>query len=309
MDYAHDITAIDTDFFRADFDAAYLVISDGRAAFIDVGTNFSVPALLDALARKGLGVGAVDWVIPTHVHLDHAGGAGELMRRLPNATMLIHPRGARHMADPAKLVAGASAVYGEDVVRATYGDIVPVPVERIVEAHDDQIVHVGSRALRCLDTPGHARHHLCVWDERSRSFFTGDTFGLSYREFDTANGAFILPTTSPVQFDPDELRASITRMLAFAPEAMFLTHYGRVTDVARLGADLLAQIDAMVAIARDAGTAPDRHARIMDGLAALYLGRAEAHGCALSREAMHALLAMDIELNAQGLAIWLDRKD
>ncbi len=309
MDYAHDITAIDTDFFRADFDAAYLVVSDGRAAFIDVGTNFSVPALLDALARKGLGVDAVDWVIPTHVHLDHAGGAGELMRRLPNATMLIHPRGARHMADPAKLIAGASAVYGEDVVRKTYGDIVPVPVERIVEALDDQIVHVGSRALRCLDTPGHARHHLCVWDERSRSFFTGDTFGLSYREFDTANGAFILPTTSPVQFDPDELRASITRMLAFAPEAMFLTHYGRVTDVARLGADLLAQIDAMVAIARDAGTESDRHARIMDGLAALYLDRAEAHGCMLSREAMHALLAMDIELNAQGLAIWLDRKD
>ena len=307
MHYAHGITAIDTDFFRKAFDAAYLIVENGRAAFVDAGTNFSVPGLIAALRGQGLDVDAVDWVIPTHVHLDHAGGAGELMRQLPNAKLVIHPRGAQHMIDPAKLIAGASAVYGEDEVRRTYGDIVPVPADRVIVAEDGFVVDLAGRPLLCIDTPGHARHHLCVWDARSRSFFSGDTFGLSYREFDTDNGAFILPTTSPVQFDPHELRASITRMLEFAPEAMFLTHFGRVNAVERLAADLLVQIDAMVAIVRKHAGADDRHERVMADLAELYLSRAEAHGVVLPRERMREILAMDIVLNAQGLVIWADR--
>ena len=309
MDHDHDhgITRIDTGFFRDHFDAAWLIVEDGRAAFVDTGINASVPRLLAALADRGLGAEAVNWVIPTHVHLDHAGGVGQLMRRLPNARLAIHPRGAVHMIDPAKLIAGASAVYGEDEVRRTYGDIVPVPAERVVEAADGFVADLGGRPLLCLDTPGHARHHLCVWDARSRAFFTGDTFGLSYREFDTAQGAFILPTTTPSQFDPVELRASITRLLGFAPEAMYLTHYGRVTGVEKLAAKLIEQIDAMVAIARAHRSAPDRHERIKADLAELYLGGALAHGVRLPRERILELLVMDIELNAQGLAIWVDR--
>jgi len=307
MDYAHGITAIDTCFFRKNFDAAYLVIENGRAAFIDVGTNFSVPGLIATLRGKGLDVDAVDWVIPTHVHLDHAGGAGELMRQLPNAKLVIHPRGAKHLIDPDKLIAGAAAVYGVDEVRRTYGDIVPVAGARVIEALDGHVVDLAGRPLLCIDTPGHARHHLCVWDACSRSFFTGDTFGLSYREFDTANGAFILPTTSPVQFDPDELRASIRRMLEYRPEAMFVTHFGRITDVERLAADLLVQIDTMVAIVRRHADSGDRHERVMADLAELYLSRAEAHGVTMTREHMRDLLAMDIVLNAQGLEIWVDR--
>lgn len=307
MDYAHGITAIDTGFFREEFDAAYLVIENRRAAFIDVGTSFSVPRLIDTLRGKGLDVDAVDWVIPTHVHLDHVGGAGELMRQVPNAKLVIHPRGAKHLIDPAKLIAGAAAVYGEEEVRLTYGEIVPVPESRVIEALDGHVVDLAGRPLLCIDTPGHARHHLCVWDARSRSFFTGDTFGLSYREFDTANGAFILPTTSPVQFDPDELRASVLRMLEYRPEAMFVTHFGRITDVARLAGELLAQIDAMVAIVRMHADSGDRHERVMADLAELYLSRAEAHGVTMSRERMRVLLKMDIVLNAQGLEIWVDR--
>jgi glyoxylase-like metal-dependent hydrolase (beta-lactamase superfamily II) len=308
MDFEHGISAIDTGFFRPNFDASHLLIEQGRAAFVDVGTNHSIPALLAELDAKGIGVDAVDYVILTHVHLDHAGGAGELMRQLPNARLIVHPRGARHMIDPTKLIAGASAVYGDEEVRLSYGELVPVPAERVVEAEDGFVIDFANRPLLCIDTPGHARHHLCVWDERSNSFFSGDTFGVSYREFDTANGAFILPTTTPVQFDPAELHASITRMLAYAPEAMFLTHYSRVADVARLGRALFMQIDAMVAIAEVCTGVADRHARITDGLAELYLSRAEAHGCAMSREQMHGLLAMDIELNAQGLGVWLDRE-
>src|SRR5215831_13537469 len=283
-DYDHGISAIDTGFFRPRFDASHLIVENGRAAFVDVGTNYSVPRLLDALKEKNLATDAVDRVILTHVHLDHAGGAGLLMQQLPNARAVLHPRGAPHMIDPGKLIAGATAVYGAEEVQRSYGELVPIPAERIDIANDGHVVDLAGRRLECLDTPGHARHHYCIWDATSRGFFTGDTFGLSYREFDTGRGAFILPTSTPVQFEPDALHASIDRMLGYAPQQMFLTHYSRVTGVERLARDLHEQIDAMVAIAR-----------------------AAAHGCAFGAGRVRELLLMDIELNAQGLEVWLDR--
>ncbi|HET7795523.1 MAG TPA: MBL fold metallo-hydrolase, partial [Rhizobacter sp.] len=184
----HDIHVIDTGFHRPNFDAAYLLTHQGRAAFIDTGTSHSLPRLLQALNAAGLAAEAVDWVIPTHVHLDHAGGAGALMQALPRARLLIHPRGERHMVDPRALIAGASAVYGAEEVQRSYGTVVPVPQERVVVSVDGMTVHVGDvggRPLQVLHTPGHAKHHHCIWDAASRGFFTGDTFGLSYREFDT----------------------------------------------------------------------------------------------------------------------------
>ena len=306
-DFEHGISAIDTGFFRPQFDASHLIVENGRAAFVDVGTNYSIPRLLDALQGKGIARDAVDWVILTHVHLDHAGGGGVLMQQLPNARAVLHPRGARHMIDPGQLIAGASAVYGAEEVQRTYGELVPIPAERIDIANDGHVVDLAGRTLLCLDTPGHARHHFCVWDERSGGFFTGDTFGLSYREFDTAKGAFILPTSTPVQFEPDALHASIDRMLGYGPRQMFLTHYSRVTEIERLARDLHEQIDAMVAIAKAHDGDGDRHARITRDLAALYVARARAHGCSLTPEEVRGLLAMDIELNAQGLEVWLDR--
>lgn len=306
MDFEHGISAIDTGFYRLDFDASHLIIENGRAAFIDVGTNYSIPFLLAELDAKGIGLEAVDYVIVTHVHLDHAGGAGEILRQLPNAQLAVHPRGAPHMINPSRLIASASSVYGADEVRRTYGELVPVPAERVIEVRDETIINLAGRPLRCLDTPGHARHHFSLWDAASRSFFAGDSFGLSYRQFDTAKGAFILPTTTPVQFDPVALKGSIARMLLFKPEAIFLTHYSRVTDIERLGQDLFDQIRAMVAIAESLDGVPERHERIKEELTRLYLDRAVAHGCSLPRDQMHELLKMDIELNAQGLEIWLD---
>lgn len=304
------ITTIDTGFHRPSFDAAYLLVDAGRAAFIDCGLNSSVPRLLVALEGAGLAPDAVDWLILTHVHLDHAGGAGELMARLPSAKLLVHPRGARHMIDPTALLAGATAVYGAEEVRRTYGTLRPVDASRVVEADDGFTVQVGNRRLTCLDAPGHARHHIVIHDPVERAFFTGDTFGLSYRELDGPDGPFILPTTTPVQFEPEALKASIARMLSHSPQAMYLTHYGRVEGVQRLADELFLQIDAMVAIA-------GRHASL-DGamqldalrrdLAALYRERATALGVPLSGEAVEELLAMDILLNAQGMVVWLQKQ-
>jgi glyoxylase-like metal-dependent hydrolase (beta-lactamase superfamily II) len=307
MDFDYGISAIDTGFFRPQFDASHLIVENGRAAFVDTGTNYSVPRLLAALSDKRIAVDAVDYVILTHVHLDHAGGAGLLMQQLPNARAVIHPRGVRHMVDPTALIAGATAVYGADEVQASYGTLVPIPAERIITANDEHRVDLAGRELLCIDTPGHARHHICIWDARSRAFFPGDTFGLSYREFDTDKGAFILPTSTPVQFEPEALHASIDRMRDFKPQQMFLTHYSRVADVERLAGDLHEQIDAMVAIARTHVAAADRHARIMEDLAGLYISRVRAHGCRLDDARIREVLVMDIELNAQGLEVWLDR--
>jgi glyoxylase-like metal-dependent hydrolase (beta-lactamase superfamily II) len=301
------IHVVDTGFHRPLFDAAYLIVERGRAAFVDTGTNHAVPRLLAALEGAGVHKAAVDYVIATHVHLDHAGGAGLLMQQLPNARLVVHPRGARHLVDPVHLVKGATGVYGAAEVERSYGTLVPVPAERVVATHDGMTIELAGRPLLFLDTPGHAMHHHCIWDAASRAFFTGDTFGLSYRDFDTAAGPWVMPTTTPVQFQPDALRRSIERMLAHAPEHMYLTHYGRVGDVARLGALLLQQLDEMVAVARAVPADGDRHAALVRGLEAVHLASLRAHGVALSDARIRELLALDLELNAQGIAICLDR--
>ena len=309
-DLGHGIYAIDTGFQRPRFDAAYLMIEDGRAAFIDTGTNHAVPRLLAALNALGLAPDAVDWVIPTHVHLDHAGGVGLLMEALPHARALIHPRGLRHMVNPTALWLSALSVYGDEEMQRSYGKLVPVPAERAEASHDGQLIHLAGRPLRLIDTPGHARHHHAIWDERSRSWFTGDTFGLSYRAFDVDGRAWILPTSTPVQFEPEALKATVARLLAAEPLAMLVTHYGRiggsVDEVRRLAGVMLAQVDEMVALARQLREAPGRHERLKAVLLDGYLAHLRAHGHPASADAAD-WLALDAELNAQGLEVWLDR--
>jgi len=297
---------IDTGFHRDHFDAAYLIVEQGRAAFVDTGTNFSVPRLLGAIDDLGLARDAVDFVIPTHVHLDHAGGVGLLMQSLPAATVLVHPQGARHMIDPSALYKGALAVYGQTEMERQYGQLQPVAAERVRSTADAMTVALAGRPLYFIATPGHARHHHCIWDERTRGWFTGDTFGLSYREFDTAAGAWIMPTSTPVQFEPDALRQSIDRLLAQQPQQMYLTHYGRVRDVPRLAGLLQEQIDAMVALGERLRDAPQRHDALVTALQQLYQAQLQRHGVVDLDDALQNL-ALDIELNAQGLAIWLDR--
>lgn len=303
----HGITAIDTGFCRPSFDASHLVVERDRAALVDVGTSLSAPRLMAGLKAAGVEPESVEYVILTHVHLDHAGGAGEMMCHLPRARLVVHPRGARHMVDPSRLWAGAAAVYGEDVLRREYGPLVPVPRERVVEAPEGFRLDLGGRSLLFLDTPGHARHHVCIWDEASRGFFTGDTFGLAYPELASASRPFILPTSTPVQFEPDALAASVDRLLSFEPRAMYLTHYSVVSDVERLAADLARRTEDLVALAVAHAGVPDRARRLRAGLRELFLRWTRAHGTALPDERVLALLAPDTELNAQGLEVWLDR--
>ena len=302
------IVAIDTEFMRPIQDASHLIIEGGRAAFVDTGTNDSVPLLVDALRQQDLDVADVDFVFLTHVHLDHAGGAGLLMQALPNARCVIHPRGVRHMVDPAKLIAGTAAVYGVERTHDLYGVIQPIDESRIVVPNDEQWIELNGRKLQILFTEGHARHHYCLRDPASRGVFTGDSFGVSYRELDTAAGEFIFPTSTPASFDLAEAHKSVDRIMACNPERLYLTHYGRVTDLARLAADMHAGIDAYVEIAL-AQRDNDDPLPAMQSVMYDYLStRLTAHGYKGDDSTMRSVLEIDVVLNAQGLVSWLQRQ-
>lgn len=307
-DYEHGISAIDAQFHRPKRAAIHLIVEKDMAALIDTGTSFSIPGVIESLQQKNIAVENVAYVMLTHIHLDHAGGASECMRYFPNAKLVVHPRGASHMVNPARLVAGAMGVYGEAEFKRVYGDIYPIDANRIIEAPDESRIDLNGRSLLFLDTPGHARHHNCIYDERSQSFFTGDTFGVSYREFDVNGLEFVFPTTTPVQFDPDAAHASLNRIMCYEPHYAYLTHYSRIGNLPHHAVSMHSLIDAHVEIAQRAkANDADRQSIISEALRTLLLQRLSEHGCQLPQAEMTNLLRSDITLNTQGLIHWLDQ--
>ena len=308
IDYPHGISAVDSGYVRPQLDAIHLIVEQDRAAVVDTGTNDSVPFVLAALADKGIAPDAIDFVILTHVHLDHAGGAGLLMSRAPNATLVVHPRGARHMIDPSMLMAATRDVYGAEAATKMYGDIVPVPAGRVIEATDGSTVSLAGRTFTFHDTPGHARHHNCIHDSATGHLFTGDMFGLSYRELDRDGRQFVFPATTPTQFDPEAFHRSIARMTALKPEALYLTHYGKVVDVPRIASDLLRLVDAHAEVGRRCATIDDPQARVAAlkaGVHGIAVDEAQRQHWGVSIDAIDDVLAMDIQLNADGLESWI----
>lgn len=307
-EYEDDILCIDTEQVRPQMACCYLIRGGDEYAFVECGTALSVPGLLATLDARGIQHEQVRYVMPTHVHLDHAGGAGVLMRELPRAQLVVHPRGAQHLIDPTKLIQGASAVYGAENMERLYGAILPTEAARVIVAEDGFRISLGGRELMFMDAPGHARHHYVVWDAQSRGLFTGDVFGLSYREFDGPAGPYLFPTSTPVQFEPQAWLATLDRMMALQPRWAFLTHYGRVGDLARLAAGLRTGLAAYQEIALRHAAAAQRHPAIREELMQRALREAREQGSPLPDQDARAILEMDMELNAQGLGVWLDRR-
>ena len=305
IDYHNGIHAFDAGYIRPMLAAIHLIVDDGRAAFVDTGHNDSLPHSLEALATLGLAPDAVDFVILTHIHLDHAGGAGAMMRVFPNAKLLVHPRGSRHMVDPSKLWAATEEVYGRENARALYGEIVPVPAERVIETSDGQVITLGQRELALYDSPGHAKHHIFIHDRAANGIFTGDTFGISYREMDVDGRPFVFPSSTPSQFDPQQLRASVEGMLALNPEAVYLTHFSRIAPPRQLAADMLRRLDEVVRLTRAAANSTNVEATTRAATADFLLREVRAHGVTLPDDEVLAIWKNDLDLNAQGLAIWV----
>lgn len=306
---AFDITCVDVNYLRPRLACSYLVTNNGKAAFIDCGTSLSTPLLIEALHSTGLTRKDVEFVIPTHVHLDHAGGAGMLMHECPNATLVVHPKGAPHLIDPQRLIDSTKQVYGEKKFNQLYGEIQSVDCQRILAPEDDTTIVLNGRKLLIAHTPGHARHHFCIYDEISNGWFTGDTFGLSYPDISCNSKHYLLPTTTPVQFEPDAWLKTIQRLLSTNPERMFLTHFGMVEEIYSLAEKLQHDLKNYVDIALTNKDASPRVETLVEHLTRYTFNDLHMCGNRQEKDELQDLLATDILLNAQGLDVWLTRRD
>ena len=301
---AHGIYCIDALYVKPQVASIYLLQQADEVAIIETGTYYSVTNVLATLAELDIAKSRIKYVIPTHVHLDHAGGASEMMRHFDQASMIIHPRGAGHMIDPQRLIAGTIAVYGEEKFNQLYGNIEPIPEARIIVAQDLDRFDVGGRELVFFDTPGHARHHFCIYDQLSNGVFSGDTFGISYAPMkQLARG--LIPTTPPVQFDPPALHASISRIMSFNPARLYLTHYGEFVNPAAQVPSFNQWIDEYVDLCRQQDSAAeDFETSLEHALHSVVLQGLNGHDNTL----LDNILQADLRLNAQGLAHWWRRR-
>jgi glyoxylase-like metal-dependent hydrolase (beta-lactamase superfamily II) len=308
QDLGHGIIRIDAEYGKPGVAAIYLMVQDAQVAIIETGTNNSVPFVKEALQQQQLTFDDVVYIIPTHVHLDHAGGAGELMQQCPKAKLVVHPFGAQHLIDPSRLEAGTIAVYGEEKFRALYGTIKPIDASRVIEAKDSFKLKLNGRKLKFFDTPGHARHHFCVYDKQSKGIFTGDTFGLSYPQITTAKGPFIFATTTPIQFDPGSLLQSIDCLTSLDPKVMYLTHFGPITPTEDVVKQLKRCIRRFSNIALDEEkNTENRQQAIQQKITQYLLDTLQEMGCEQSPEFCEEVIREDCELNAKGLNFWLGK--
>ena len=233
-DTATQVTALGRQVFQIDtrmagyegITAGYLIRGD-RPCLVETGTAPSAPVVRDALARLGIGAGDLATVVVTHIHLDHAGGAGDIAVMFPAARIVVHQRGARHLADPSRLMAGARQVYG-DALDALFGVLAPVPADRIVALDDTATIDLGGgRRLDSYYSPGHAKHHVGLIDSESGDLYTGDAAGVYIPE--TAD---LRPATPPPDFDMDTALGSLRTFAALQPSRLLFSHYGPVSEVA-----------------------------------------------------------------------------
>jgi len=303
MNVVDGISVIDSEYYSKDFAAIYLLKQKNKVIIIETGTNYSVPFVKEALSQIGLSFSDVSYVIPTHVHLDHAGGAGLLMMQCQNAALVVHPRGARHLIDPSMLVAGAKAVYGDNKFKEYYGEIFPIDANRVIQADDNFILDFDGRELRFIDTPGHARHHFCIWDKATKSMFTGDTFGISYRDLDHQDELYILPSTSPVQFDPEALIQSINRIMEFKPERVCLTHFSAIKPTKKATNKLIESIHFVSNLAIKYADKDDSESIIYKKMMDYFLEGLNEIGFHNNDYAKDRL-SLDVLINTQGLIYW-----
>ena len=308
---ADSVITVDCHYIMPEHAAAYLIVEGDRAAFVDNNTAHAVPLLIDALASHGLGPEHVAYAIITHLHLDHAGGTSALASRCPNATVIAHPRAVRHLVDPARLIASAKRVYGEERFNALYGAIAPIEEGRIRTVQDAEALQFGRRTLRFLHTPGHAKHHICIHDSASNGVFTGDAFGVAFNARRRTTKPFLLCSTPPTDFDPQQARASIKKILATGAGRIYFAHFGTMTSVHEGGQAILESIGHMEALLEEAA-ASALNGSDLARFCAVRLHRvvedqARASGAVFGKEEWHCI-ETDVQINAQGLALAAERR-
>ncbi|MFT5399517.1 MAG: glyoxylase-like metal-dependent hydrolase (beta-lactamase superfamily II) [Gammaproteobacteria bacterium] len=297
----HDIFCLEAHFLRDEFASLYLMQDQDEVAIIETGTCHSIENLLETLQLLKIDPQQIKYVIPTHIHLDHAGGAGQMMALFEQARLIVHPRGARHMIDPTRLIQGSIEVYGEQQFQQLYGEILPIAAERIDCAYDNDRFQLGSRELLFIDTPGHARHHFCIFDQQSNGIFSGDTFGSGYPPLKN-HPRGLIPTTTPIHFDPAAFVTSIDRLLELKPEKMYLTHYGLLENPKMYGPSLKQWITEFADLCTKIRPDDEKGAKALEGAMATLI--VDQLSDQFKSEDVHRWLDTDINLNTQGLVHW-----
>lgn len=304
IEVAPDVRAIDLlERGQAEHTCGYF-ISAPRPALVDTGAARSVPVWLQAFAEIGIAPSDIAYVIVTHIHLDHAGGAGALLRHLPAAQVVVHRHGARHLADPSRLIAGARQVFGEHL-EEYFGLPEPVPEARLLVPDPDSGIDLGGEhRLRFFDAPGHARHQHMILDTAGGCLFSGDELGGRYLG---VTQDYVLPDAAPNQFDPEAMLRSARLACELQPEAVLFAHFSRYPhDCGTLRRRLEEQVPAFVALGRtDAGPAAreEVHARLVEHVQ----DDLRARGLSWT-PAVEEALANHLEVSAQGIADYHARR-
>lgn len=299
------IYCIDAKYGRDNLAAVYLIVQDGKAALVETAHAKSLPCVLDKLQELNISPDNLEYIFVTHIHLDHAGGAGVYMETFKNAQLVVHPKGVRHMIDPSKLEAGVVAVYGEEFVTNMYGKLLPIAAERILIGSDGFTINLNGRILECRDTPGHANHHNIIIDHSANAVFTGDVFGVAYPELVSADGRQLyFPTTSPVNFDPAKMLKSIELIETLNPSTVYLTHFNGHDNIAEIAQQVKATLVRYVQLAESNNNA-NRVEFLQQAFCDDFITFAQQEGCKLSKAEISTLIKIDMNLNAQGLDIWL----
>ncbi|MBS1957987.1 MAG: MBL fold metallo-hydrolase [Bdellovibrionales bacterium] len=296
------IITVDCNYVESEFASAYLLVSQGRGFFIECNTNYAIPRLQAAVAEAGLKATDVDGLCVTHVHLDHAGGAGLFLKEFPSAKLYAHPRAAKHAIDPSRLVASATQVYGQAFMDKLYGKILPCPVERVVALEDGQEIDWMGGKLETKHTRGHANHHLCVFEPETRTLFTGDSFGVSYPKINRKRGLIVLASTSPTDFDGEAAIATVDWVEALKPIAVGPTHFGLMqgkdvpTAARQLRDQIRFSVEMVKRIKRESLDEVTVTEHIHDWMIQYYANR----GINFDSEDLK-ILKLDFQVNAQGL--------
>lgn len=288
---------------RARLTAAYVIRGRDATALIDCGPASSLRETLAALEQ--LQVTALDWIVLTHIHLDHAGAAGALAQQFPDARVAVHPRGKRHLVDPARLWDGVREIYG-DATERIWGRPEPIADRRVHAVDDGATVDLGDRALTAIATPGHARHHHAWLDSRTGDAFVGDAIGMQ-----VGGSELWRATTPPPDFDLHLARDSIARIRAAEPRRVWLGHFGAATSGGEAGAALAALdegtrtleawVEAVRSLRADAATAPPGPA-----VSAWLRAREREQGWPLDASARLDATS-DPAVDAAGVSGWLAR--
>ncbi|MEH7391339.1 MBL fold metallo-hydrolase [Bacillus sp. JJ1503] len=229
-DLGYNVSLIDTFDLGKERRTGSYILQAEEVTLIETSASPSIPFVLKGLEELGIKLTEVKNIIVTHIHLDHAGGVGLLLNHCPNAKVIVHPRGKRHLADPSRLIQGAKAVYG-DKFNELFDPILPVPEDRLVIKEDGETIKIGKeRILKFMDTPGHANHHFSIHDSLSNGIFTGDTIGVYYPQVFDQGVELFLPSTSPNQFDPETMLQSMKRISSLRVERIYFGHYGMTAN-------------------------------------------------------------------------------